>query len=70
MAMPVMGCPTARLQQEGAEEPERDPQQEEQPDTTEGKDIVDYNLDIYCDGSEPKKEPVTQEQREVDPDTE
>ena len=46
MARPVKGCLTARLQQEGAEEPERDPQQEGQPDATEGKDIVDYDLDV------------------------
>ena len=47
MARPVRGCPRARSQQEGTEEPERDPQQEEQPDATEGKDITDY--DLYID---------------------
>ena len=68
MARLVRGCPTPRSQQEGAEEPERDPQQGEQPDTTEGKDIADYNPDIDYEGSEPKVEPDTKEQREDDPD--
>ena len=36
----------------------------------EGKDIVDYNADEDYEGSELKNEPVTQEQREVDPDAE
>ena len=42
MARRVRGCTTARLQQEGIEEPERDLQQENQPDATEDKDIADY----------------------------
>ena len=50
----MRGCPTARSQQEGIEEPERDPQQEDQPDATEGKDIADYNPDVGYEGSEPK----------------
>ena len=41
MARPVRGCLTARPQQKGAEETERDPQQEDQQDATEGKDIAD-----------------------------
>ena len=39
-------------QPEGAEEPETNPsvpQQEEQPDTTDGKVIADYKLDIGYD---------------------
>ena len=70
MARPVRACPTARSQQEGAEEPERDPQQENQPDATEGKNIADCNPDIGFEGSEPKVEPVAQDQRAIDPDAE
>ena len=40
------GCLTLRPQQEGMTEPERDPQQEEQPDIAEGKVIADYNPNI------------------------
>ena len=43
------------------------PQQEGAP---EGKDIANYNLDVDYGGSEPKVEPVAQEQKEVDPDAE
>ena len=50
--------------------PKRDPQQEEQPDTPEGKVIADYNLDIDYEGSEPKVESVAQDEREVDSDAE
>ena len=32
----------------------RDPQQEDQSDATEGKDIADYDLDVDYEGSEPK----------------
>ena len=70
MARPVRRCPTAKSQQEGIEEPERDTQQEDQPDTTEGEDIADYNLDIDYEGSEPEIKPSAQEQKEVDPDAE
>ena len=42
MARSLRVCPTARSQQEGTEEPERDPQQEDQPDATGGKDIEGY----------------------------
>ena len=70
MARPVRGHPTTRSQQEGVEEPERDPQQEDQPDATEGKDIADYNPDVGYEGSEPKAEQSAQEQSEVDPDAE
>ena len=41
MARLVRGYPTPRLQQEGVTEPERDPQQEEQLDATEGKVIAE-----------------------------
>ena len=40
MARLVRGFPTAKSQQEGMEENERDPKQEDQPDATEGKDIA------------------------------
>ena len=56
MARLVRGCPTSRPQKEGAEEPERDPQQEDQPDAAEGKDIADYDLDVDYVGSESKVE--------------
>ena len=67
MARLVRGCPTTRPQQEGTEEPERDPQQEDQSDATEGEDIADYNPDVDYEGSEPKVELVPQVEREVDP---
>ena len=38
-------------------EPERDPQEGEQPDAKEGKDIADYDPDVDYEGSEPKVEP-------------
>ena len=68
MARPVRGCPTPRLQQEGEIEPEKNPQQGEQPDATEGKLIADYNPDIYYEGQEPKVEQDAQKQREDDSD--
>ena len=68
MAGPVRWCLTARLQQEGVEESERDPWQGEQPDATEGEDIAAYDLDVDYEGSEPKDEPDAWEQREDDPD--
>ena len=43
-------------------------QQEGHRDATEGRDIADYDPDIDYGGSEPKVEPATKEQREVDPD--
>ena len=73
MARLVRGCPTARSQQESAEEPETNlsvPQQEEHPDTVEDRDITDYDLDIDYEGSEPKNEQVAQEQKEEDPEAE
>ena len=68
MARLVRGHPITRSQQEGTDEPERDPRQEEQPDAAEGKDIADYNLDICNEGSELKAKQSAQEQREVDSD--
>ena len=65
----VRGHPTARSQKGGTVEPERDPQQEEQSNATECKDIADYNLDVDYEGSEPEVEPDTQEQREIHSDT-
>ena len=70
MARPVRGRPTARSQQEGIEEPDRDPQQEDQLDAAEGKGIADYDPDVDNVGSEPKVEPVAQDEREFDPDAE
>ena len=70
MAKQVRGWPTARPQQEGAEEPERDHQQEEQSDATGREDIANYDVDIGYVGSEPKVEPDAQVEREVDPDAE
>ena len=70
MSRPVRGCPTARPQREGAEEPDRDPQQEDHFDAGEGEYTADYNPDVDYVGSEPKVEPVTQDEREVDPDAE
>ena len=63
MARPVRGQPTP-WPPEGAEEPDINPQQEEQPDATEGNVVADYNLDVDYEGSEPKNEPVTQEEVE------
>ena len=56
MARAVRGCPTPWSQQEGAERESNPsvPQQEEQPDTAKGKGIVDYDLDIDYEGSEPE----------------
>ena len=70
MARLVRGCPTARSKQEGAEEPQRDPQQENQQDATGDKDIEDYNSYVDYEGSEPKVEMSAPEQREVDTDAE
>ena len=44
MARQVRGCQTARSQQEGAEEPEQDPQQEDQSNATEGENMHTHNL--------------------------
>ena len=69
----MRGYPTAWSQPEGAEGPETNaiiPQQEYQPDTTEGKVIADYGLDIEYEGSEPKNEPDVQEEKEENSDAE
>ena len=71
--MTIRGCPTPHLKSEGKDEPETilsATQQKGQPGATEGRDIADYDLDVDNEGSEPKVEPVTQEQREVDPNAE
>ena len=52
----VRGWPTPRSQQEGKVEPEKDPLQEEQPETTKGRVIADYNLDVDNEGSAPEVE--------------
>ena len=70
MARPVRGHLSARSQQEGSEKPERDSQQEGQPDTAEHKVIADYDQDADYEGEESNNEPVAQDQREVDPDAE
>ena len=51
MTRSVRGRPTARSQQEGIEEPDRDPQQEDQLDAIGGKDRADYGLDLDYEGS-------------------
>ena len=66
----VKGHPTARSQQEGVEEPDRDHQQEDQQDTTGGKDLADYDPDVDYEGSEPKVKQHAQEQKKLDTDTE
>ena len=63
-------CPTAQSQKKGTEELETDCQQEEQPDAAEGKVMVDYNMDIDYEGSEPKNEPVAQKEKEENSDVE
>ena len=66
----VRRCPTASSLQKGAEGSKRYPQQEDQPDATEGEDITEYNPEVDYEGSEPKVKQSAQEQREVDPDAE
>ena len=66
MARPVREYPTARSHQEGTEKPERDPQQEDQSDSTRCKDIADYDPNVQYVGSESKVELVTQGEREVE----
>ena len=60
MARLVRGCPTARSQQEGVKEPERDPWQEDKPDATKGNNTADYNPDVVSEGSEPEVEQSAQ----------
>ena len=66
----MRGCPTARSQKEGVEVPERDPQQEDQPDATEGRDMEEYNLDVVHEESEPRVKQSAPEQRDIHPDAE
>ena len=70
MARSLRGQWTAQSQQEGTEQPERDPQKEDHPDATGGKDIEGYNPDIDYERSEPEVKQSVPEQREVDPDAE
>ena len=73
MARTVRGCLTTWSQSEGKDKPEtilNDPQQEGHPDTAEGGNIAEYHPDVNYEGSEPKAEPVAQEQWEEDPDAE
>ena len=66
MARTMRGCPTARSQPEGTEEPETNPtvpQQPKQPNATESKVIVHYGLGIYYEGSKPENEPDAQEEK-------
>ena len=63
MMRTMRGHPTTWLQSEGKDEPEtilNAPRQEGHTDITVSKDIVDYNLDVKYEGSEPEVEPVTQ----------
>ena len=65
MARLVKGCPLLWSQKEGSEKPETSPgvpQQEEQPDAEKGKVIVDCDLDVDHEGSEPKIESIAQEE--------
>ena len=68
MARPVRGCPTPWSQQKGTETESNPsvPQQKEQPDAAEDEDIVDYDLDIDYEGSEPENEQAAQEEKGVD----
>ena len=69
MAKPVRGCLTPQPP-EDASEPEENPsvpQQEELPDTAEGEVLVDYYPDV---GSEPENEPVAQDEKEENSNTE
>ena len=69
----MRGHPTTWPQSGGKVEPETKlnvPQQEGHPDTTEGGDIADYDMDIYYEVSEPDNEQAAQKQREVDPNEE
>ena len=72
LARPVRWHPTPQ-QPKDAGEPETNPnvsQYEEQPDAIEVKVIVDYDLDRDYEGSEPMNEPVAQETKEENPNTE
>ena len=64
------GMPNSQVRAIRHEEPERDPQQEDQPDATIDEDIEDYNLDIDYKGSELEAEQSAQEEWVVDPDAE
>ena len=69
--MTKRGCPKPWSQSKNEDKPEihlNDPQQEEHPDATKGRDIAGYNLHVDYEGSEPKVEPVAHEQRKVNPD--
>ena len=70
MARWVSGCPTASLQTEDAEKPEQDHQQVERPDAIEGKDILDYHLDVDYEGSECENELVIKAEVKENSDTE
>ena len=67
MATIMRGYLIACLQPKGAIEPETNPsvpQQKEQADSAESKVIVDFNLDVDYEGSEPENESVAQEEEE------
>ena len=69
----MRGHSTAPLQPDGREGPQTSasvPLQEVQLDAAESKVIADYDLDIDYEGSEPKIEPVTQEEKEENSNTE
>ena len=71
--MTRIGCLTARLQLEGAEDSKTNPsipQQKEHPNAAEEEVIADYKLDIDYEGSEPKVEPNAQEEKEENSDPE
>ena len=64
-----MECLIAWLQPKGTEWPEYNatvPEKEEHPDSTKGKVIADYNLDVDYEGSGPHNELNAQEEKEED----
>ena len=71
MARPVRGCLTPQPQQGGTKEPETNtsvPQQEEQIDASEGKDIDDYDahLDNKPEGLAPEIKAVDEDKENSD----
>ena len=69
----MMEMPQPQSQQGGTEEPETNPsvpQQEEQPNATEGEVKGHQDLDVDYEGSEPKIEPISQEEKEENSVTE
>ena len=72
MARPVKGCttPWSQIECTVPKSNLRVPQQEEQPNSIEGKVIVDYVSNIDYEGSEPENKTADQEEKEEDIDEE